>query len=482
MLLQFLGGRGHTLLVAKSGEAALEIAAKSRPAVILLDVMMPGIDGFETCRRLKADERTRDAAVLFLSAAGETEQKLAGFEAGGVDYITKPIQGEEVVARVNTHLTIRRLNVELQAKMRQIERELAVVQQMQRQLLPPTLPRIDTLELAAHYSTSRYAGGDYYDVVAPADGNDDRPAAAPRRWGILVADVAGHGTPAAVTMAMTRTAFHARPELHADPGAVLRAINDHFEYQWEQTGFVTAFYGVYDATARVLRFASAGHPRPLLCRGGGDHDPGAVEELCCEATVPLMIGPLAEIQSAEVIARPGDRLLFYTDGIVERMNPAGDFYGPERLSECLKAARAGRRRGNRPADHRVRRAIRRRQRVRRRPDAADRRCDVGRGPSSVGPRCAGRPPRNGRHSRPYGAARRLIYTSEFTSRNARPPIPLHSPAPHGRIAPCRREPFPRHQSVRHPRTRRADPPAPVPRRGTWHESAISAPLNPAARS
>ena len=237
MLLQFLGGRGHTLLVAKSGEAALEIAAKSRPAVILLDVMMPGIDGFETCRRLKADERTRDAAVLFLSAAGETEQKLAGFEAGGVDYITKPIQGEEVVARVNTHLTIRRLNVELQAKISQIERELAVVQQMQRQLLPPALPRIGTLELAAHYSTSRYAGGDYYDVVAlrEGDGSD-----VPRRWGILVADVSGHGTPAAVTMAMTRTAFHARPELHADPAAVLRAINDHFEYLWEETGFVTA--------------------------------------------------------------------------------------------------------------------------------------------------------------------------------------------------------------------------------------------------
>jgi serine phosphatase RsbU (regulator of sigma subunit) len=340
MLLQFLGGRGHTLLVAKSGEAALEIAAKSRPAVILLDVMMPGIDGFETCRRLKADERTRDAAVLFLSAAGETEQKLSGFEAGGVDYITKPIQGEEVVARVNTHLTIRRLNVELQARMRQIERELALVQQMQRQLLPPTLPRIDTLELAAHYSTSRYAGGDYYDVVALPEG---APGSPPRRWGILVADVSGHGTPAAVTMAMTRTAFHACPELHADPAAVLRAINDHFEYLWEETGFVTAFYGVYDAPARVLRFASAGHPRPLLCRGGVSEGAGAgaVEELCCEATIPLMIGPLAAIESAEVTVRPGDRLLFYTDGIVERMNPAGDFYGPERLAECLKAARAG---------------------------------------------------------------------------------------------------------------------------------------------
>jgi phosphoserine phosphatase RsbU/P len=334
MLLQFLGGRGHTLLVAKSGEAALEIAVKSRPAVILLDVMMPGIDGFETCRRLKADERTRDAAVLFLSAAGETEQKLAGFEAGGVDYITKPIQGEEVVARVNTHLTIRRLNVELQAKMSQIERELAVVQQMQRQLLPPALPRIDTLELAAHYSTSRYAGGDYYDVVALREGDGSE---VPRRWGILVADVSGHGTPAAVTMAMTRTAFHARPELHADPAAVLRAINDHFEYLWEETGFVTALYGVYDAPARSLRFTAAGHPRPLLCRA----ETGRVEELCCEATVPLLIDRLDQIDVAEVTLAPGDHLLFYTDGIPERMNPAGEFYGVERLSETMQSARAG---------------------------------------------------------------------------------------------------------------------------------------------
>src|SRR4029079_17872960 len=92
MLLQFLAGRGHTLLVAKSGEADLEIAAQSTPAVVLLDVMMPGLDGFETCRRLKADPATRDAAVLFLSAAGETEHKLAGFAAGGGDFATQTNQ------------------------------------------------------------------------------------------------------------------------------------------------------------------------------------------------------------------------------------------------------------------------------------------------------------------------------------------------------------------------------------------------------
>src|SRR5215210_4804170 len=87
MLLQILDGKGYSLLVAKSGEQAVEIAKKSRPAVVLLDVMMPGIDGFETCRRLKSARETCDAAVLFLSAAGETDRKLTGFAAGGVDYI-----------------------------------------------------------------------------------------------------------------------------------------------------------------------------------------------------------------------------------------------------------------------------------------------------------------------------------------------------------------------------------------------------------
>jgi sigma-B regulation protein RsbU (phosphoserine phosphatase) len=324
MLLQFLGGRGYSLLVAKCGEAALEIAAKSRPAVILLDVMMPGIDGFETCRRLKADARTRDAAVLFLSAAGETDHKLSGFAVGGVDYITKPIKGEEVVARVETHLTIRRLNVQLQAKIAEIERELEIVQQMQRRLLPPTLPAIATLDLAAHYTTSRYAGGDYYDVLDLGGG----------RWGVLVADVSGHGTPAAVTMAMTRTVFHTCPPPHDDPGRVLRAINDHFEYLWEEMGFVTALYGVYDAARRTFRFACAGHCRPILCRAAT----GRVDEVCCEAIVPLVIGPLDAIPVAEVALEPGDRLLLYTDGIVERMGAAGEFYGLERLEAAVRAA------------------------------------------------------------------------------------------------------------------------------------------------
>jgi serine phosphatase RsbU (regulator of sigma subunit) len=329
MLLQILDGKGYSLLVAKSGEQAVEIARKSRPAVVLLDVMMPGIDGFETCRRLKSARETRDAAVLFLSAAGETDRKLTGFAAGGVDYITKPIQGEEVVARVNTHLTIRRLALQLQQKVAVIEKELTVVQDMQRRLLPRALPSLPTLELAGHYTTSRYAGGDYYDAVIVPGG--------PARCGVLIADVSGHGTPAAVMMAMTRTVFHAHPELHADAAGVLRKINDHFEYLWEDTGFVTAGYGVYDEASRVLRWACAGHCPPMLYRAAS----GNVQEIGCTPVLPLVIEALPEVPVTELRLEPGDRLLLYTDGVLDRTNAAGEFFGNARLRDTLAQAAAG---------------------------------------------------------------------------------------------------------------------------------------------
>ena len=95
--------------MARNGEEALKVARRAKPLIVLLDVVMPGIDGYETCRRLKDDPETRDAAVIFLSALDNPKDKVRGFEAGAVDFITKPVQAEEVIARVNTHLRIQRL-------------------------------------------------------------------------------------------------------------------------------------------------------------------------------------------------------------------------------------------------------------------------------------------------------------------------------------------------------------------------------------
>lgn len=128
ILRETLAGRGYRLFVARSGEDAIRLATRTRPLLILLDVIMPGIDGFETCRRLKGDPQTRDSAVIFLSALDNAIDKVRGLEVGAVDFITKPFQGDEVVARVNTHLTMQRLRHQLETRNAELARELQVAQ------------------------------------------------------------------------------------------------------------------------------------------------------------------------------------------------------------------------------------------------------------------------------------------------------------------------------------------------------------------
>lgn len=113
VLLKCLGDAGHHVLVAEDGEEALELIARRTPDLVLLDVMMPGIDGFETCRQLKQNSATADVPVIFMTALTDTREKLSGFAAGAVDYITKPIQHEEALARVATHLSLRQLQQKL---------------------------------------------------------------------------------------------------------------------------------------------------------------------------------------------------------------------------------------------------------------------------------------------------------------------------------------------------------------------------------
>ncbi len=125
VLLEALEQHGYKVLVARDGDSALEQAGYARPDLILLDVMMPGIDGFETCRRLKQADETQGIPVIFMTALAETEDKVRGFAAGGVDYVTKPFQQEEVMARVRTHLTLERLRHRLATANERLEQQVA---------------------------------------------------------------------------------------------------------------------------------------------------------------------------------------------------------------------------------------------------------------------------------------------------------------------------------------------------------------------
>ncbi|MGH9370728.1 MAG: response regulator, partial [Vicinamibacterales bacterium] len=222
VLVRTLQGSGHRILVAKSGGTALEIARRTRPDLMLLDVMMPDIDGFDVCRAIKAQPETQDTIVIFLSALGDVSDKVSGLRLGAVDYVTKPIQAEEVLARVATHLTRQYLERELRRSRDYLDRELESAAHMQRLILPPAMPVHRFVNFAAYYRTSRHAGGDYYDVL---DLGSDR-------YGVMVADVSGHGAPAAIVMAMIRAVLHTHPSPD-DPPAVLHHLNRHFRYLWE---------------------------------------------------------------------------------------------------------------------------------------------------------------------------------------------------------------------------------------------------------
>ena len=217
------------------------------------------------------------------------------------------------------------LRNQLTAAMATLDRELQTVGDIQRSLLPQQLPPIPGFELAADYQTSARAGGDSYDFF-PLQGGE---------WGLFIADVSGHGTPAAVLMAVTHAIAHAQPGMHTPPVDLLRHLNDHLFRSYTRGGtFVTAFYAVLDPRRRKLMYASAGHNPPRLLRGD------RVLSLDENGSLPLGIFGGQSYEQATIQLENGDLLLLYTDGITEAMAPPKPdssrlLFGVERLDKLL---------------------------------------------------------------------------------------------------------------------------------------------------
>lgn len=222
-----------------------------------------------------------------------------------------------------THTLV--LSEDLKRALDVVERELKIVADLQRTLLPKALPKVPGLDLAAHYQTSRWAGGDYYDVFALPDG----------RWGLLIADVSGHGTPAAVLMAVTHSLVHTYSGDGEGPADLLNFLNYHLatRYTQEIEAFVTAFYAIYDPARRALVYASAGHNPPRLKRC----EDGSILSLDVVGNLPLGVDPEMRYDQTTQTLRPGDQIIFYTDGITEATAPDDStMFGVERLDEALE--------------------------------------------------------------------------------------------------------------------------------------------------
>lgn len=323
LLTQILTEHGYQVRAMTSGARALESALITPPDLILLDIRMPEMDGFAVCTALKAQAQTRDIPIIFISALDSVEDKLAAFRLGGVDYVTKPFQPEEVLARVKTHLALRGLQRRLQESNRRYRRELALAGQIQASFLPQVLPTLLGWQLATRLIPSRETSGDFFDVVALPEG----------RWGLLIADVADKGVGAALFMALCwgliRTYLARTPSA---PARVFEAVNRRLLRDTTAGEFVTVFLGVLDTATGRLTYANAGHCPALLASAG--RAPVRLRN----TGAPLGILENLTWEQHDRQLHPGDTLLLYTDGISEAQSATGQFFCIEGLEAVMQAS------------------------------------------------------------------------------------------------------------------------------------------------
>jgi phosphoserine phosphatase RsbU/P len=311
----------YKIRVATNGAKALELAAGTpAPDLILLDVMMPKMDGYEVCTRLKAAAETRDIPVIFLTGQTDVEDETKGFAVGAVDYIHKPFSPAVVKARVQTHLVLRGMREQLERQLLAIRNELETARQIQLSILPREIPQLKGLDIAARYIPMTSVAGDFYDFLIVDE----------QRIGILVADVSGHGMPAALISSMIKMALAAQHSNACDPVRVLSGLNEALCGKF-QSHYVTAAYVLIDTGKHTICYAGAGHP-PLLLRDQSAATTRQVEEN------GLFLGyfPNATYSSVEVPFNEGDWGILYTDGIVEMTNSSEEPFGADRFRLFLE--------------------------------------------------------------------------------------------------------------------------------------------------
>jgi len=306
----------HKLSLALNGEMALQIAGRTPPDLVLLDIMMPGLDGYEVCRRLRQMPETAEVPIMFLSSLEEVQNKTRGFEAGANDYLTKPFEMLEVKARVRSLLKAKAYS---DAVKEQIASELRVAREIQMGMLPRDFAAVERayhVAFGAVLEPAREVGGDLYGVCA----------AGPERLVLFLGDVSGKGIPASMFMVRAISLARLLAREISEPERILARLNDELAADNPSGMFVTFLCGVFEPASGRLALANAGHCRPVLLPAG--HAPSwAVKNL----GTALGFEPGLQFERTELTLRDGDTLIFYTDGVSEAFNPQDECYGSDRL-------------------------------------------------------------------------------------------------------------------------------------------------------
>jgi serine phosphatase RsbU (regulator of sigma subunit) len=326
----------YIVKAAVNGKIALKIAEAQQPDLILLDILMPGMDGYEVCHALKSNPATAHIPVIFLTAMDDMENEAKGFEIGAADYIPKPVRPAILVARVRTHLKLKHNMEQLQAaysvikgQRDRMEQELTVAGEIQASMVPPghpALPERRDIDLWAALYPAREVGGDLYDFHI-IDEN---------RLCFCVGDVSGKGVPAALFMAITKTLIKARSLDDPSTATIVTHVNTALSEGNEASMFVTLFLAILDLSTGEMTYTNAGHNPTLIKRVNGD-----IEKLT-ERHGPIVGGvPDLSFKESQLKLQPGDLLLAFTDGVTEAMNGTQELYSDQRLEQLFAATDSG---------------------------------------------------------------------------------------------------------------------------------------------
>jgi sigma-B regulation protein RsbU (phosphoserine phosphatase) len=331
MISTLLAEEGYEVKTAVDGADGLAKAREEpRPELILSDYEMPEMDGAALCSALKEDKELRSIPVLLLTTLGETENKVAGLDAGADDYIQKPKNAgeiKELFARLRAHLRIADLRHELAERNRLLEAaqkklnfELDLARKVQFALMPrPPKPR-GVLRIGVRYTPANQLGGDVYDFYRLEN----------NRLGILVADVSGHGVNSAMLSGMVKALAAPLSIAVLEPGELLAGLDVAGEQFFPEGYFCTGFYLIADEETGLVRFAGVGHPPAIIVGPNGPRslisNPGM-----------LGIGMVDGTAGGSDRLAPGESLVMYTDGLPDAMDPSDVLFGEERLTTVLQS-------------------------------------------------------------------------------------------------------------------------------------------------
>jgi len=309
----------YQVQAAPNGEVALRIAHAAPPDLILLDVRMPGMDGYEVCKKLKADEQTAPIPVIFVTAEDQTENLVSGFQVGGVDYIAKPFREEEVMMRVHNALYTQHLFNENRAYQAKMEKELQTAHDMQMGLMPKEAPEIAGYEIAGRCLSAEQVGGDFFQYFE-RDGN----------LSLCIADVTGHAMEAAIPVVLFSGMLEM--QMQSDPclPELFEALNRSIHRILDARTHVCFQMAKLDTKGRTLRLGNAGCPYAYHYRT----QTGEVVELETGA-YPLGVKAEIDLETLEINLAAGDRVVFCSDGVVEAPGDEGEVFGYDRLVETI---------------------------------------------------------------------------------------------------------------------------------------------------